>query len=120
MRVYWCSKHDPTPTQKRALSACEVVKDPRPFSNAEQIIKRFKESRCDDIIVVAPLSVIRKMVELGIRPVWSEMEETDPEHGEVYISSHGNGPNGRWMRHKCFLRIKNVSIEFEDKPVTFV
>ena len=117
-RVYWVSKHSLTPLQAKELAECEVVKDPRPFSNAEQIVKRYHESKCDDMIVVAPLSVLQRLVALGIHPVWADMEECDATLGEFRIPRAGDSSAGRWMRHRRFLRIKNVSVEF-DGPVGF-
>jgi hypothetical protein len=116
--VYWVSRHDLTPSQKVALASWRVVKDPRPFSNADQIVKRYRGSGCDDIIVVAPLSVLQALVKKGIRPVWAEMEEAAPGDGEVCLGGHPDFI-GRWVRFKCFLRVRNVLVEFEDEPVTF-
>jgi len=120
--IYWVSQHDLTPSQKKALASCRVVKDPRPFANADQIVKRYRESGCEDMIVVAPLSVLQALVKKGIRPVWAEMVETSPGDGEVCLGGHaatGSFGAGRWVKFKRFLRVRNVNVEFEDEPVVF-
>lgn len=57
----------------------EVSQDPRPFDSAETIVRRFRQGGYDDVIVVAPLSVLARMVDLGLRPLWSEAERLNSD-----------------------------------------
>jgi len=109
-KLYWVSRHEPLATQREALKRLgfdEVVMDPQPFSSAEEIRTRFEESGCDDILVVAPLSVVQRLTELGIHPLWAEMEVVPEGMGEVKV-------NGRAYRFVRFRRIKAVEIIYEE------
>ena len=110
-RILWVSKHAPLPSQLRELRRLfgdvEVVMDPNPFDGAEDIVRRFRSGRFDEMVVVAPLSVIAKLCELGIKPLWAQMEVVGPEEAEVEV-------RGRYYRFERFRRIKGVKIEFEE------
>ena len=81
MRILWVSRHPMHGVQMGALrrlfgTDVRVEEEARPFDSAEQIVKRAREGSYDDVIVVAPLSVLARMVDLGLRPLWSEAEIT--------------------------------------------
>lgn len=111
-KIYWLSRHDPLPSQIRELQRLygddvEIVVDPNPFSNADDIITRFRDSGADELLVVAPLSVIAILVQKGIKPLWAEMEVVAPEKAEVEVS-------GRYYRFVKFRRIVNITVEYEE------
>lgn len=112
-RILWLSRHKPLPSQirelKRLFGEVEVVQDPNPFSSAEEIKKRFEEGGYDDLVVVAPLSVIQRLTQLGIKPLWAEMRQVPVEEAEVVAT-------GRGYRFERFRRIRAVKIEFEELP----
>jgi hypothetical protein len=85
----------------------EITQISNPFSSAEEVVKIFKEGNYDEMVIVAPLSVIAKICEMGIKPLWAEMEVVPPEEAEVEAS-------GRYYRFKKFKRIIGVKIEFEE------
>lgn len=87
-----------------------MVQDPNPFEDASDIIERFKGGGYDEIVVVAPLSVIAKLTEAGLRPLWAEMETIDEKDFNEYDSVR---VNGRIYRFKEFKRIRRVALEFE-------
>ncbi|MEM4234967.1 MAG: hypothetical protein QXU75_07445 [Candidatus Methanomethylicaceae archaeon] len=110
-KVYWVSRHKPLPAQVKELcrlfgqdTVIEV--DPNPFSSAEEIVQRFRESNAQEMVVVAPLSVIAKLTELGIQPLWAQMNlvpaMTDPNREVV--------TNGRVYRFEEFQRIIRVEV----------
>jgi len=110
IRILWVSRHEPLPSQEAALKErfgeIEIHRDPRPFSSAEDIYDRFRRGGYDEMVVVAPLSVIAKLCELGIRPLWAEMKVVhDPSEAEVQAS-------GRLYRFVRFRRILGVKIEY--------
>jgi hypothetical protein len=117
MKILWLSRHNPLPAQvaelERLFGNVEVAIDPKPFSSAEEIMARFRAGGYDEIVVVAPLSVIAKLTEMGMKPLWAEMKQ---------ISSHFPDPtrevevNGRWYRFERFRRIAKVQIVFDDLP----
>ena len=108
-RILWMSRHKPLRSQIRELERLfgdiEVVQDANPFSDAKDIVQRFREGGFDDIVVVAPLSVIKHLCLLGVHPLWAEMELCSPEEAEVLAS-------GRHYRFKEFKRIVKVEITF--------
>ncbi len=110
-KILWMSQHDPLPSQisalERIFGEVEVVKDPRPFSSAEDIVSRYRTGRYDDIVVVAPLSVIGKIVELGVRPLWAQMDQVPLDQAET-------SAKGRGYRFNRFLRVKVLRLEFEE------
>ena len=111
MKILWQSQHDPLPSQLAALkqlfNEVEVVKNPLAFSSAEEIQKRFRDGGFDDIVVVAPLSVIARLVDLGIKPLWAEMDQVPLNQAEVTAK-------GRGYRFNRFRRIKALHLEFEE------
>ena len=119
-RVLWVSRHKITDSQKAGLcdffgEEAEVVADPRPFDDAREIARRFKSGGYDDIVVVAPLSVIAVLCEeaqkLGIRkPLYSQAaEENDPKKIEF------RGARGQGFRFLRFRRVVELRLVFEDE-----
>jgi hypothetical protein len=86
----------------------EVIEDRRSFDNAETIVRRFQEGDFDDIIVVAPYSVLDRMVKLDVRPLWAEAEEVK-EPGKADWTT-----NGRHYRFLGFKRVVRLTLELED------
>lgn len=111
MKIHWVSRHPALKSQikelKRLFGEIEIIHDPKPFSNAQEIYNRFKEYQADEIVIVAPMSVISKIIELGIKPLWAEMEEVPVKQSEVVAK-------GRGYKFKKFKRIKKLKFEFEE------
>lgn len=111
VKILWLSRHKPLESQistlKEVFGDVEVVQDPRPFDSAEEIAERFRKGGFDELVAVAPLSVIAKLIELGIKPLFAVMEQTNPDEAEVEAS-------GRFFRFKGFKRIARITIEYED------
>lgn len=105
-RIIWLSRHDPLECQKeelkRLFGKIELLIDTLPFSGAKDILERYKLANADEIVVVAPLSVIERLCKLGIQPLYAEMKITrdDPD-----VESHG-----RKYKFVKFSRIKKVII----------
>ena len=112
-KVYWMSRHSPLPSQVaelRRLYGGDVVieQDPNPFSSADDIVERFRKSGADELLVVAPLSVIAQLVQRGIKPLWAEMEVVqNPDEAEVEAA-------GRYYRFVRFRRVSAIQIVFEE------
>ncbi|MBO3801787.1 MAG: hypothetical protein JTT12_05665 [Candidatus Brockarchaeota archaeon] len=118
-RILWVSRHPVLASQLKALK--ELFGDVSvdilfqrsnaqyliQYLSAEDIVASMKEGEYDEVVVVAPLSVIAKLCELGVKPLWAEMEQVPPEQAETEA-------NGRYYRFKRFRRIKGIKIEFED------
>ena len=110
-KILWLSRHDPTPSQVERLGRIYgphvLVRDPRPFDSAEEIVERMRRYGCDEIVAVAPLSVIKRLVDLGVRPLWAEMRQVRPEEAETEV-------NGRHYKFVKFRRIVGIEIKFEE------
>ena len=113
-KILWMSRHEPHRRQIETLRNTYggdtiVEQESRPFDDARQIAKRFREGNYDDMVIVAPLSVIQVLCNEGIRMLWSEaVEENDPSKVEF------RGARGQGFRFVRFRRIKRVALEFED------
>ena len=113
MKIYWVSRHAPLLSQLHELKRIfneevELITDPEPFSSAKEIAERYKRSGCSDLVVVAPLSVIMRLVEEeGLHPLWAEMAEVaDEKEAEVTVK-------GKHYRFVTFKRVKGVKLELE-------
>ena len=67
-KILWISRHKMNGIQMGALrrmfgQEVKIISDSRPFDNAETIVRRFKKGGYDDVIVVAPLSVLPRLVD---------------------------------------------------------
>lgn len=112
-RVLWLSRHEPTPSQVGALKRLFgmdvlITPDPLPFSSAEEIVNRYRKGGYDDLVVVAPLSVLGRLVDLGVYPLWAEMQALPNKDGAEV------GVNGRYYRFLRFRRVKRLVLELED------
>ncbi|OGH73882.1 MAG: hypothetical protein A3C90_04635 [Candidatus Magasanikbacteria bacterium RIFCSPHIGHO2_02_FULL_51_14] len=113
-RILWMSRHTPTERQISELARylgdeVEVEQEPRPFDDARQIVRRFRQGGYDEMVIVAPLSVIAVVCTEGVKPLWSEAgEENDPAKIEF------RGARGQGYRFVRFRRIMRVALEFED------
>jgi len=85
----------------------KVVQDPRPFDSAEKIVERVRQGGFDDVIVVAPLSVLARMVDLGLRPLWSEAEVVPRERADWNVRD-------RYYRFVRFRRVRQLILEFDE------
>jgi hypothetical protein len=85
----------------------QLVTDPKPFDSAETIVKRVRDGNYDDCIVVAPYSVLAKMVDLGLRPLWSEAEQLPDQANSDW------NVRDRYYRFLRFKRVKDLVLELE-------
>lgn len=113
-KILWMSRHKPHRKQIEMLRATYgqdtvIEQESRPSDDARQIAKRYREGGFDDMVIVAPLSVIAVLCNEGIKMLWSESaEENDPAKVEF------RGARGQGYRFVRFRRIKRVALEFED------
>ena len=111
-KILWLSRHEPLPVQvaelERLFGEVEIRQDVNPFKNAVEIKQRFEHGGYDDLVVVAPLWVIFHLTELGIQPLWADMQEV--LLGEKFHLTF----NGRFYFFNRFKRIVGVEIKFQD------
>jgi hypothetical protein len=111
-RIVWVSKHTPTQRQRTILDAifphCTIIIETRPFDSAKDIAKRYHQHGGDEMVVVAPDSVIRALISHGLYPIKAEMQVVNcsSPQAEVRIGK----------RCFCFIgykRIKKLQFEFD-------
>lgn len=110
-KIVWFSRHEPIKKQIDELKRLfgeevEVVQDPNPFSGADDVVRRFRESGADEMVIVAPLTVIDQITKRGIQPLYAEMRLVENEP-DVDV-------NGRKFVFERFTRIKRVIVEKEE------
>jgi len=111
-KILWMSQHRPLPMQldalRRLFGEVEVQQDPQPFDSAEDIAERYRAGGYDDIVVVAPLSVIGKLVDLGIKPLWCQMDQVkSAEDADISFRN-------RHYKFNRFRRVTALRLEFEE------
>lgn len=108
------SRHEPHTKQVEALRVMFgqdvlIEQESRPFDDARQIGNRYRRGRYDDMVIVAPLSVIAVLCGERINPLWSEsVEEDDPSKIDY------RGARNQGFRFVRFRRIIRVALEFAD------
>ena len=112
--ITWFSRHDPTPRQRaeleRLFPGAAITIDRRTFRDADDIIARH---RGDEMVVVAPLSVIQALVDRGIRPLWPEMEKIPPGAAAEVTMRRRDGRLDHY-RFVQFRRVVSIEIRFEE------
>jgi hypothetical protein len=105
--IVWFSRHLPTRSQLQALAALyphhRLLLDTNAFSDATDVVRRFEERGGDEMVVVAPLTVIRELVKRGLKPLRAQMEQCAPTDAEV----HEGGRHYRFVR---FTRITAIEV----------
>lgn len=125
-KICWLSRHNPLPAQIRTLKQLfgqnvVVLQYPTPFKSAEEIIAELKRQNIDKAVVVAPLSVISRLVqEKDILWLWAEMaslhdgcdscKEFDPDKDVL----HNVGGTRKHYRFVKFKKIVDVRVVYED------
>lgn len=105
--MLWISKHVPVDSQRRELARLfgpvDIRTDLNPFRDAGDLAARIRQSGAREVVVVAPLSVLRKLLEFGIRPLSAEMSQVPEAQAEVTVTGHAG------MRHYKFVRFKRLT-----------
>jgi len=118
-KVAWVSRHPMHPSQKEALVKVygnDIIIDGTmtSFGDAREIIKKYRDGKFDDMVIVAPLSVLEVLCSQGIYPLWADsVEENDPAKIEF------RGARGQGFRFVGFKRIKEIRKVFYPDDETF-
>jgi hypothetical protein len=118
-KIIWYSQHPPLPIQFVALDRLfgDIVIDRQGqrMDDVNNIIRYFRQSGAAEIVVVAPLSVIGKICEAGIKPLWADMVEVDPSDADVVIQKRRGGRTVNvGYKFQGFKRVIRLALEFED------
>lgn len=113
-RIVWLSRHKPLEKQVRELERLfgpvELLHDSESFTTADRIVEKFRRSGAQEMVIVAPLSVIDQLVQRGIRPLYAEMTQVHDGLYDVAV-------NGRKFIFQRFTRIVGIKIEKEELSV---
>ena len=144
----WLSRHPPLQAQSRELerlfSGHRFLWDPELFVDVHDIAERIAAARKVygepvEVVMVAPLTLIQKVIERGIRPLWAVMREVVSDHpaalewfdraGDLqpaiivpesasYYRAHTDScvlaPRGRVLEFVKFRRLVGIHMEFEE------
>lgn len=114
MTIVWFSRHRPTRRQRQRLRELfgpelRLKRDKQPFDGADDVVARFRRSGADEMVVVAPLSVTRQILALGVRPILVEMRVCDAKHPQAEVVT-----NGRHYRFIRFYRLNRITLDTEE------
>lgn len=109
-KIAWFSRHAPTKRQRETLAALfgphQLIINGRTFSSASEIIERMTSCGATELVLVAPLTIIRALTLMGVYPIVARMERC--------LGSH---PEAEYHTRKChyrfvhFERIEEVSVK---------
>ena len=115
MVISWISRHPPTDSQRaeliRLFGPHQLRTDTDSFAGAVDIAKRIREVGAQEVVCVAPLSVLKHLLEYGIRPLVAEMEQCPKAEAEVPTPSYRRG---RFYKFKRFRRLTGIVMTYED------
>lgn len=118
MRILWLSQHRPLPVQIERLrqrfgADVKVEVDTETFTDAENLVGRFRRGGYDDWVVVAPLSVVGRMCELagelGLpKPLMARMDQLQSARRDEVDLVY----RGRAFKFVGFRRVERLVLEF--------
>lgn len=111
-RIFWVSRHSPLATQKEALErrfpGHTLIIDPKPFDGVDDILARYKSVGADEMVVVAPWTVIRQLTKRGLSPIIANMKQVkSAKEAEVTM---GSPAKPRHYRFSHFERCDGFSL----------
>ena len=80
-KILWLSRHLPDKGKERELERIfgeiSVTVDDRPISSegAKDIENRMKAGKFDEVVLVAPTSILDDLCQMGIFPIWPKMSD---------------------------------------------
>jgi hypothetical protein len=120
-KILWVSKNTPLDSQvtelKRLFGEDAVIdQDGKPFSSAQDILRRYRRGGYDEMVLIAPLSVCRIVVSLGCKPLWSEMSQVTASQSELEVQGMGDRIRGtsRYYRFVKFKRLESIDIKYSN------
>jgi hypothetical protein len=113
-RIIWFCRHEPLPSQIAELRRlfgpdAEIIRDLDPFPTADEIYSRFRTHRGDEMVVLSSLSVLQRLCELGLKPLWVSMEVVTRAQADLVTA-------GRGYRFQKFQRVEKVEVKFSELP----
>lgn len=111
-RVLWISRHPPIPKEiealERAFGKVQIFQYAGFVRDADHVIQLIKQYRADEVVTILPLSIIMRLCERGVRPLWPECVQAE---GDDYDFIDEN--SGRKYKFVRFVRVKGVRLDTE-------
>lgn len=111
--IAWFSRHAPLPVQlaelDRLFPGHVLRRDIDPFADADVVVERLRAMGAEEVVIVAPLSVLQALTERGIRPLRAVMEECPGP--ERHLTSGGR--SWRFLRFERVLGVKIITEPLE-------
>ena len=118
-KIVWISRHSPSERQLNALTSHfpnhQLIIDARSFDSADTLIARYRAIGGDEMVVVAPLAVIRQLCRRGLHPLYAQMTQVPCDRPDAEITI-GNGNRRRCYRFDGFARIRALDFRLEALP----
>lgn len=123
VKILWISKHEPLKVQreelKRRYGNVEIIWYPHFIKNAKHVVELMKKYEADEVVTVLPLTMIKHLVEMGVKPIIAKMEvvhicskipcpEYDPDRDFIDVRCR------RHLRFKRFKRLVEIKLLEEE------
>jgi hypothetical protein len=114
-KILWYSRHRPMEFQLPILKKIfgdDMVMEYKvgndAYMSAEKIVQILKAEKFDEIVMVAPLSVMAKVIENGVLPIKADVVEV--KSGEDFTFEY----NKRFYKFIKFVRVIRLELVTED------
>jgi len=114
-KILWFSRHQPMAFQIPILQNIfgrDMILEKKvgndSYMNAEKIVQFIKENHFEEIVMVAPFSVMAKVIELGVKPIKADVVEVKDESLATF--SFG----GRHYKFIKFVRVIRLELVTKD------
>lgn len=114
-KILWYSRHKMLEFQRPILQKIfgdDMVLIQRTgtdvYMSAEKIVEMVRREKFDEIIMVAPFSVMAKVIELGINPIKADVVEVKDEKEKTFTF------NNRHYKFIKFVRVLRLELVTED------
>jgi len=110
-RILWISRHPPLLKEVEALEKAfgkvQILQYAGFIRDADHVIQLIQQYRADEVVTILPLSIVMRLCERGIRPLWPECVQVNNDYDFV---DEGTGKKYKFVR---FVRIKGVKLDTE-------
>ncbi|MEM4976419.1 MAG: hypothetical protein QXT64_03735 [Desulfurococcaceae archaeon] len=111
-RILWISRHPPLPKEveelERIFGKVQILQYASGVRDADHVIRLIKQYGADEVVTILPLSIIMRLTERGIHPLWPECVQV--ENGEYDFIDEGSGRKYKFVR---FVRVREVKLVTE-------
>jgi hypothetical protein len=98
----------------RIFGDVDIVQDHRTFTSVEDLHRRFRNSGADEMVVVLPLTMVMKLIEIGLKPIVPEMVYLHNCNGCSSFNPETDViVKGRHSRFVQFRRVVSIDIKYE-------